>query len=89
MAHTISAKKRIRQNKSHRARNKWRLTSMRLALREVREKLQHGSVEEAQEAFKKAGSLIDRAAARGVIHKNNAARKKSRMAARIKARKAA
>ncbi|TVQ32745.1 MAG: 30S ribosomal protein S20 [Phycisphaeraceae bacterium] len=88
MATSLSAKKRIRQNIRHRSRNRWRLRAMRLSMREFREKLLHGTPEEARESLRKCGSLIDRAAARGVIHKNNAARKKSRLNARLKARHA-
>lgn len=87
MASTVSARKRIRQNESHRARNRWRKTQLRTAIKDVREKILHGSAEEAQESYRKACSVIDRVAGKGVIHKNTAARTKSRLSARLKAKK--
>ena len=86
MAHAVSARKRIRQNESHRARNRWRLRTMRTAIKDFNEKIQHGSVDEASEALKTAGKAIDKTAAKGVIHKNQAARRKRRLAARLKAK---
>lgn len=88
MAHSVSARKRIRQNESHRARNRWRLRTMRSAIKDFNEKMQHGSVDEAAEALKAAGRAIDKTASKGVIHKNQAARRKSRLAARLKAKAA-
>ena len=89
MANTLSAKKRNRQNESHRRRNRWRLREMRLAIRDLREKLLHGSVKEAEECLQKTCGIIDKSASKGVIHRNNASRKKSRLTARVKAKKAA
>ncbi|MCE2967972.1 MAG: 30S ribosomal protein S20 [Phycisphaeraceae bacterium] len=89
MAHSLSAKKRVRQNLKARARNKWRLKAMRTAVKELMDKLAHASLADAEAAFKAVSKTIDRTAAKGVIHKNQAARRKSRLAARIKARKAA
>jgi small subunit ribosomal protein S20 len=86
MAHSNSAKKRIRQNEANRARNRWRMTSMRTSIKDLGEKMLHGTAAEAQEAFKAACKIIDRTAAKGVIHKNQAARRKSRLAARLKAK---
>jgi len=88
MASTLSAKKRIRQNEKRRARNRWRKREMRSALREAREKILHGSAQEAQDAFRTACSVIDRVAGKGIIHKNTAARTKSRLSARMKAKQA-
>lgn len=87
MAHSLSAEKRIRQNVMHRARNRWRLTTMREAIKEFQEKLLHGSIEQATEAFRACSRVIDRTAQKGVIHKNQAARRKSRLSARLKAKK--
>lgn len=86
MAHSLSAKKRIRQNAKNRARNKWRLRSMRNAIREFIDKVAHGTEKEANEAFAKVSKVVDRSAAKGVIHKNQAARRKSRMSKRLKAK---
>ncbi|MBI1189614.1 MAG: 30S ribosomal protein S20 [Tepidisphaera sp.] len=89
MAHSRSAKKRVRQNETHRARNRWRLTTLREATKDFLEKILHGSPAEAADSFKKLSRIIDRSAAVGVIHKNAAARRKSRLSARLKAKKAA
>lgn len=86
MATSVSSKKRIRQNASSRARNRWRLRAMRDAVKEFREKLLHGSVDEAQGAFRTACAVIDKSAGKGIIHRNTASRSKSRLAARMKAR---
>jgi small subunit ribosomal protein S20 len=86
MAHSLSAKKRIRQNAKNRARNRWRMRSLRDAVREFLEKVAHGTNDEAKSEFKKAVKSIDRTSAKGVIHKNAAARRKSRLNARLKAK---
>ena len=87
MASSISALKRIRQNETARARNRWRLRTMRESIKAFRDKLVHGSVEDASEAMRACAKIVDRTAAKGVIHKNQAARRKSRMSAALKARK--
>ncbi len=87
MAHSLSAQKRIRQNVKHRARNRWRLREMREAVKEFRDKILHASLNDATESFKKVSRIVDRTAAKGVIHKNQAARRKSRMSAALKAKK--
>ncbi len=88
MAHSRTAEKRIRQNLRRRARNRWRLATLREAIKEFRRQLAHGTVEQAVDSFRKASRIIDRTAQKGVIHKNQAARRKSRMSAALKARKA-
>ena len=89
MAHSLSAQKRVRQNIDARARNRWRLRTLREALKNFRDKLAHGSPEDAATAFREVSKIVDRTAAKGVIHKNQAARRKSRMSAALKARKTA
>jgi small subunit ribosomal protein S20 len=86
MAHSNSARKRVRQNVTHRARNRWRLRTMRTAIKEFNQKVAQGTQAEAAEAFKAASKIIDRTAQKGVIHKNQAARRKSRLSARLKAK---
>jgi len=86
MAHSKSRLKRIRQNESHRARNRWRRIAMREAIKDFRTKLQHGSPDETVASFRQACKIIDRTAQKGVIHKNQAARRKSRLSARLKAK---
>lgn len=86
MAHSLSAKKRIRQNAKNAARNRWRMRTLREAAKEFHEKMLHGSADEAKASFRKLSRLFDRTAAKGIIHKNNAARQKSRLNARLKAK---
>jgi small subunit ribosomal protein S20 len=88
MAHSRTAKKRVRQNIKAKALNRWRLRDMREAFKDFNEQLIHGTAQTAAESFKKASRVIDRTAQKGVIHKNQAARRKSRMSARLKAMKA-
>lgn len=89
MAHSLSSKKRIRQNATHNARNRWRLREMREAIKKFRDRLASGSADEAAAEFKAVSRIVDRTAAKGVIHKNQAARRKSRMSAALKAKKTA
>ena len=86
MAHSLSAKKRIRQNAANNARNRWRLRAMREALKEFTDKLAHGSAADAKASYGKLVQILDKTAAKGVIHKNNAARRKSRLSAKLKAK---
>jgi small subunit ribosomal protein S20 len=86
MAHSRTAKKAVRQNLTHRSVNRWRLGIVRAALKEFHEKILHGSNDEAKDMFKKVVQILDRTAQKGVIHKNTAARRKSRLNARLKAK---
>ncbi len=86
MAHSLSAKKRIRQNVKRRALNRWRLRAMRDSIKEFLDKLAHGTPAEAETAFRKLAKAIDRTAQKGTIHKNQAARRKSRLSKRLKAK---
>ncbi|MEM9754239.1 MAG: 30S ribosomal protein S20 [Planctomycetota bacterium] len=85
MAHSLSAKKRIRQNIERNARNRSRKARVREAVTAVNEALSEGNVAEAQEKFRVAEKLIDRVASKNVIHKNTAARKISQLQKRINA----
>ncbi len=86
MAHSLSAKKRIRQNAKNAARNRWRMRSLRDAAKDFHEKMLHGSVEDATTSFRSLRKLYDSSAGRGIVHKNHAARHKSRLSARLKAK---
>ena len=88
MAQTSSAKKRHRQNITHRSRNRWRLKAMRTAITTFNEAIAHGSVDDATQAFAQCQKLIDKTAQKGVIHRNQADRRKSRLSTRLKARQA-
>ncbi len=78
---SLSVKKRIRQAIKARQRNKAIRSAMRTAIKRVRLARNR---EEAEEAFARAVSVIDRTAQKGVIHKNTAARYKSRLARLIR-----
>jgi len=84
MAHSLSAQKRVRQNEAARARNRWRLRTMRDAIKDFNEKVLHGTADEAKTALAKVAQIIDRTASKGVIHKNQAARRKSRLVTKLK-----
>lgn len=86
MAHSRTARKRVRQNLSHRSANRWRLRTMRAAIKDFQGKLNAGDVSGAKESFKTCCSVIDRTAQKGVIHRNQAARRKSRLNAALKAK---
>ena len=85
MAHSNSAKKRIRQNITRRARNRWHMRTMRGAIKAFDHAVSHGNKDEATQAFRTATKVVDRTAQKGVIHRNQASRRKSRMNARLKA----
>ncbi|MFT5425025.1 MAG: small subunit ribosomal protein S20 [Phycisphaerales bacterium] len=84
MAHSNSAKKRIRQNETARHRNRWRIKAMREAIKNFNTTLANGSVDEAKVAFVAASKVVDKTASKGPIHKKQAARRKSRMNAALK-----
>lgn len=84
MAHSKSAIKRHRQSLRLREVNKARTTAAKTAVRKARDLLAEGKDEEAKAAVREAGAVLDRAAQKGVIHKNNAARRKSRLARMLK-----
>lgn len=86
MAHSRTAKKAVRQSETRRAVNRWHLRSMRDAIKEFLDVVAHGDVAAAKASYLKAQVAIDRTAQKGVIHKNQAARRKSRLNARLKAK---
>jgi small subunit ribosomal protein S20 len=85
MANTSSAKKAIRKIAARTAVNKDRQSRMRTYVRKVEEAIASGNKKEAAAALKAAQPEILRAAQKGVIHKNTASRKVSRLSARVKA----
>ena len=84
MAHCLSAKKRIRQNAKRQLRNRRRKESVKRAVRDFTDKLAAGDHAAATEAMKEAYKRIDQTAAKGTIHKNTAARRKSALARRFR-----
>lgn len=83
MANTKSALKRMRSNMRKRLRNRMILSRTRTAMRRAREALAAGQPDET--LIREAIRQLDRAAAKGVIHRNNAARRKSRLMKRLNA----
>ena len=79
MANHKSAIKRIRRNERARIYNRLVLTSTRTQVKSARATLGKADQQEAQETLRKAISALDKAATKGVIHPNNAARRKSRL----------
>jgi small subunit ribosomal protein S20 len=85
VAHSLSAKKRIRQNAKRRLRNRDRKREIRLELKKMTTAVAGGDKATAVEELKKAQQVLDRIATRGSIHKNTAARRKSKLAKRVNA----
>ena len=83
MAHSLSAKKRIRQAEKHRGRNRWRKDQAKGAVKSLEQALHSGKKQDAAAKFKDMQKTLDKVAAKGTIHKNAVARKKSRMAKRV------
>ena len=79
MANTASAKKRVRQNEKRRMRNRIWLTRARSTVKEARIAIDSKDSEASIAAVNTAISSLDQAASKGVIHKRNAARRKSRL----------
>ncbi len=79
MAHSLSAKKRIRQNAKRRARNRWRKVQVRDAVKDFQTALQTGQKDKMSDALRICYKKLDQVAANGAIHKNTAARTKARL----------
>lgn len=77
--------KRIRTNEKARERNVAVRTQVKNAIRKVREQIDAGDAEAAQTAFAHASRTLDKAASKGVLHKKNAANRKSKLAKRVNA----
>jgi small subunit ribosomal protein S20 len=79
LANIKSQIKRNRQNEKRRLRNRTHVGQARSAVKKARLALGEGGIEEARQATMEAISALDKAAVKGVVHKNNAARRKSRL----------
>ncbi|ACR10926.1 30S ribosomal protein S20 [Teredinibacter turnerae] len=84
MANSPQAKKRARQNDKARAHNASLRSMVRTYLKKVVAAIEAGDAEAAKKAYVAAVPVIDRMADKGIIHKNKAARHKSRLNAQIK-----
>jgi small subunit ribosomal protein S20 len=84
MANTDSARKRIRQNRRRAARNQARRSRMRTFIKKVEVAVASGDRSAAVAALRAAQPEMQRAANKGVVHRNTVSRKLSRLAARIR-----
>jgi small subunit ribosomal protein S20 len=85
LANSAQARKRARQAEKRRQHNASRRSTMRTYVKNVLKAIDAGDREAAMQAFTAAIPFIDKAAGKGLIHQNKAARHKSRINARIKA----
>ncbi|HZS82229.1 MAG TPA: 30S ribosomal protein S20 [Stellaceae bacterium] len=85
MANHKSAEKRIRQTERRTAVNRARVSRLRTFIKKVEAAIASGNKEAAQAAFAAAQPELHRGVGKGVVHKNTAARKLSRLSGRIKA----
>ena len=89
MANTRSAQKRARQNEKRRLRNRVYRSRARTFIKKTRRLIEEGRLEEAEAMALQAIRTLDKAASKGIIHKNNAARRKSRLMRMLNRAKAA
>ncbi len=85
MPNIASAKKRVRQSEANRMHNRHMRTRLRTQIKNVLRAIDAGDREAALSAYQAAVPVIDSIADKGIIHKNKAARHKSRLNAHIKA----
>jgi small subunit ribosomal protein S20 len=89
VAHSISAKKRVRQNLKRRARNRARKEQIKDQTKAFNAALTAGDFKKAQEELNKTTQHLDRISTKGTIHRNTASRKRSRLTKRLNAAQAA
>jgi len=85
VANTKQAKKRARQAEKHRGHNASRKSMLRTYVKKIKFAIESKDLAKAQEAYQTAVPIIDRMATKGILHKNKAARIKSRLNKQIKA----
>ncbi len=83
MPNSESAKKRVRQNVKRNALNNWRKLRIKDQTKAVLQAIQEQNVETAEAEFRKACGLLDKIATTSTLHRNTAARRKSRLARRV------
>jgi small subunit ribosomal protein S20 len=89
MPHTSSAKKRLRQTEKRRVRNRTIKRTVKTHVKRVTATAAEGTVEQLREEYNQAAKKLDQAAAKKVIHRNTAARKKSQLAKILRAKETA
>lgn len=88
MAHSLSAKKRVRQNAKRRTTNRARKSQVKTQIKHFETALSSGDVGAAEEQYGLIVQKLDKTAATSTMHKKTAARKKSRLAKRLNSLKA-
>ena len=88
MAHSLSAKKRVRQNAKKKVINRARKKQVKTQIKHFEEAISSGNAETAGEQFRLTVKKLDKAASTSTMHKKTAARKKSRLAKRLNSLKA-
>lgn len=84
MANSRQAAKRARQAEKRRMNNRWQKSRMYSAIKEVIKAIDEKNADAAKSAYAEAVNLVDKLAGKGIIHKNKAARHKSRLNGHIK-----
>jgi len=85
VAHSLSAKKRIRQNAKRRTTNRARKSQIKTGIKHFEDAVEKGDAEPAAEQYRLVTRKLDKTAATSTMHKKTASRKKSRLAKRLKA----
>jgi len=88
VAHSLSAKKRVKQNAKSRTINRGRKSQIKTQIKHFETALSSGDVEAASEQYKLVVQKLDKSAATSTMHKRTAARKKSRLAKQLNSLKA-
>lgn len=84
MAHSRTAKKRIRQTEKRTERNRSRISRIRTFVRKVEDAIARGDAGAATTAFAAAAPELQRGVSKGVLHRNTVARKISRMSTKVR-----
>lgn len=88
MAHSLSAKKRVRQNAKKRAINRGRKSQIKTQIKHFEAAVASGNLDAASEQYRLVVQKLDKTAATSTMHKRSAARKKSRLAKKLNSLKA-
>ena len=87
MAHSLSARKRVRQDAKKNATNRARKSAVKTQIKHLEDAIKSGDMTKVQESFKAVVKKLDKVASTSTMHKNTAARKKSRLAKKVNALK--
>ena len=89
MPHTRSAKKQLRKNINRRAHHRAVIKAIKTQVKKAQETAENGTVDQLRQEFQLAAKKLDKAAAKRVVHRNLAARKKSQLARLLHAKETA